>query len=42
MNDTFTNYSWLNKIILAFLLGFGWAAGTFTWAALVSLVGALG
>lgn len=38
MLPMFTAYVWLNVLILAFLLGFGWSAGCWLWAALVGAV----
>lgn len=32
----FTPYEFLNLIILAFLLGFGWSAGCWLWSVIVS------
>lgn len=34
----FTAYLWLNCILLAGLLGFGWCAGCWLWAVLIGLV----
>lgn len=34
----FTAYVWLNLILLAMLLGFGWSLGCALWAAIVAAI----